>query len=94
MDYSVQTKVGTITISEEIIFNTIKNIVKTLSAYDVTDIKFGKNVKGLITFFIYLKNNNSSISYIDYITKFQKRLERGIAASLNLSNFFSVIILN
>ncbi len=94
MDYSVQTKVGTITISGEIIFNTIKNIAKTLSIYEVTDIQFGKNVNGLITFFIYLKNNDSSVSYIDYISKFQKRLERGIAASLNISNFFSVIVLN
>lgn len=94
MDYSVQTKVGTITISEEIIFNTIKNIAKTLSFYEIEDIEFNKNIKGLITFIIKLKNNNSSVNYVDYISKFQRRLERGIAASLNLTNFFSIIVFN
>ncbi|MDE7434105.1 MAG: hypothetical protein K2M43_03245 [Mycoplasmoidaceae bacterium] len=94
MDYSFQTKFGEITISQNVVYNTIKKVVKGLSFYEVKDIKFEENVRGLVTCYLYLKNNNSSINYIDYIDKFQERLNRSISSSLNITNLFSVIILS
>ncbi len=94
MSYTFHNNIGSITITKEVIVNTIKSITKALSLYEMVDIKFGKNVKGLITFYIYLKKSNPSIDHIEYINKFQKSLEKSIGAALNITNYFSIIILD
>lgn len=93
MDYSFETNTGTITIGQKTILNTVKKIAKSLSLYEIADVKIGESIKGLFAFYIYLKNNNSSINYFNYINKLQEKLEKSISVSLNLTNFFSIIIL-
>ncbi len=92
MTCKFENKHGTITIPKKVIENTITNIVSSLSLYPVKEVKFTEDTKDVLTFYVMLKNDGSLTNYINYISLLQKSLKKAICSSLNITNFFSIII--
>ena len=92
MTCKFETKHRTITIPKKVIEDTITNIVSSLSLYSVKEVKFTEDTKDVLTFYVMLKNDGSLTNYINYISLLQKSLKKAICSSLNITNFFSIII--
>ncbi len=92
MTCEFKNKLGTITIPKKVIENTITGIVNSLSLYSVKEVKFAEDTKNILIFYVMLNNDGSLNNYSNYITSLQKSLKKAISSSLNITNFFSIII--